>query len=310
MDNYRVLVVDDCIDEATVLCDGLELNGYRAEAVYTGLSALERCRAGGVQLVLLDVGLPDVEGYEVCRRLKDDPETADIPVIFVTARGSSEDVSLGYNLGAVGYIVKPYNLPIVMVHVDHAMRTRPEQDGETAPALSMLGDPTFTDPLTGLRNRRYLLERLQEETEKSRRYGYPICLLLVDVEEITPIEAPLDGFFIDDLLCEIAMAMRNNSRNFDIIARYEGNTFAALLPHTTKGDGMSYARKIDGEVRAATLHDPCCPMLAQLSFGIAAHTIEEPARDADHVLTTAMRDLLRSKSSTVASEPGKEFGMS
>jgi len=122
--DYKVCVADDCVDETDVLCQGLQLHNYDPVPVYTGQECLDTCERGDIDLLLLDVGLPDIDGYEICRRLKDNPKTRDIAVIFVTARGAERDVSHGYRLGAVDYITKPFNLPMVMVRVDAAMRTR------------------------------------------------------------------------------------------------------------------------------------------------------------------------------------------
>ncbi|HRZ17158.1 MAG TPA: response regulator, partial [Candidatus Hydrogenedentes bacterium] len=190
--------MDDCVDEALVLCEGLRLNGYEAVAVHTGAEALQRCAQGDIELILLDVGLPDLDGYEVCRRLKARPETADIPVVFVTARGSSTDVDHGYSLGAVNYIVKPYNLPFVMVLVDSALRTR----SATGPLPTPLEDPVYTDGLTGLKNRRFLYERLHEETDKARRYGYPVSCILVEFEEPPDAEETERTLSLEDMMVE------------------------------------------------------------------------------------------------------------
>ena len=114
---FKVCVVDDCIDEATVLCEGLKLHGYEAVMVHTGKDAVERVSQGDIHLVLLDVGLPDIEGYEVCQRLKANPATSRIPVIFVTARGDTEDESRGFAVGAVDYIAKPISAAIVRARV-------------------------------------------------------------------------------------------------------------------------------------------------------------------------------------------------
>ncbi len=294
MAHARVLVIDDSADAAIVLCEGLKLHDYEAEAVDTGEAALARCAEGGIDLILLDVGLPDVDGYEVCRRLKADEATRDIIVMFVTAQGAPEDISLGYQLGAVDYITKPFNLPMVMIRVDSAMRTRQMSD---AFQLSSEGvtDVAYTDHLTGLRNRRFLLERLQEEVEKAHRYDYPVSCLVVDVDEVVPVDDELGATSMDDLLAEIALTMRNTSRTYDILARYDGALFAAVLPHARLEDAMSYAGKIQREIGATTFSDPSFPTQAKLSFGIVTCR-NGSSRGAEQLLGEAMRRLLQAKS--------------
>ncbi len=295
MQSIKICVVDDCVDEATVLCDGLKMFGYDAVAAYSGSEALECCRNSAVHLVLLDVGLPDIDGYEVCRRLKQDPVTQDIPVIFVTARGSSNDVALGYDLGAVDYIAKPYNLPIVIIHVDAALRTR-QGALELVSGPYLLTDPVYTDQLTGLRNRRFLVERLQEEAEKAHRYRYPVSCLMLELDDGLALRSEGDASLSDDALIEIAMALRNSSRTFDILARYDDAQFAAVLPHIRLQDAIAYANKIQQEVDMAAMGDSWGDVEPKLCFGIVTSTDGPRAPSADELLSEAMRHLLRAKS--------------
>lgn len=294
MAHARVLVVDDSEDEAILLCEGLKLHDYEAESAGSGTAALTRCAEGGIDLVLLDVSLPDIEGYEVCKRLKADPATRDIAVIFVTGRGAPEDISLGIQLGAVDYITKPFNLPMIMVRVDSAIRARRMNDLMQT-AAEGITDVAYTDHLTGLRNRRFLMERLQEECEKAHRYDYPVSCLVVDIDEVVAVDEELGATAMDDLLAEVAMTMRNTSRTYDILARYDGGLFAAVLPHARLDDAMSYAKKIQREVGATTFSDPSFPTQAKLSFGIVTCR-NGSTRGAEHLLGEAMRRLLHAKS--------------
>jgi diguanylate cyclase (GGDEF)-like protein len=289
--HYKVLVADDCVDEVMILCHGLEMHNYEAVGVHTGLDAVKRCEEGDIDLLLLDIGLPDIDGYEVFRRLKANHKTSNIPVIFVTAKGAPEDIARGYELGAVDYIAKPYNLPIVMLRVDCSMRTKQMME-YAGGQVDYLHDSIYTDQLTGLRNRRFLIERLQEEIEKSHRYKYPVSCLLVDVDEILPEDADLGAASMDDLLAEIALAIRNSSRFYDILARFDGALFAAVLPHAALKDAVSYANKIQEEITSTTFHDPGFPTHAKLSFGIVSCS-NGAASGADGILGEAMKNLFK-----------------
>lgn len=289
MQPYRVCVADDCVDEVAVLCEGLKLHSYEAVPAYTGQEALERCAQGSIDLLLLDIGLPDIDGHEVCRRLKENPKTSDIPIVFVTARGAANDVSEGYRLGAVDYIAKPYNLPIVMVRVEAAMRTRQVMDYlQSRP--DPLGDTIYTDHLTGLRNRRYLLERLQEEAEKAHRHKHYLSCIVLDVDDIVALDEELGAVSMDDLLVEVALAVRNASRNSDILARYEDSRFAVVLPHVELENAIKYAEKIDEEISSTIFSDPRCPTRARVSFGIVSCS-NGHAIGADQILAEAARNL-------------------
>lgn len=293
--SIKICVVDDFIDEATILCEGLKLFGYDAVAAHTGEDALRVVSQQDIHLVLLDVGLPDIDGYEVCKRLKANPETRDIPVIFVTARGSSGDVAHGYDLGAVDYVAKPYNLPIIIVHVDAALRTR-QNTTDIISGPFLLTDPVYTDQLTGLRNRRFLFERLQEETEKACRYQYPLSCLMLELEESAPAEDAPASF--EDMLVEVAIAMRNSSRAFDILARYDDTQFAAVLPHIHLQDAVSYANKIRREVVDSMDLGAWRSDGSDLAFGIVTCANGKRPPTADELLGEAMRNLFRAKSNT------------
>jgi diguanylate cyclase (GGDEF)-like protein len=287
-------VVDDCPDTAQILCEGLRLNGYEAVAVHSGVEALDICKKGRFDLMLLDICLPDISGYDVCQRLKQDPETRDMVIVFVTAKGSQEDIIKGFRMGAADYITKPYNLPMVIVRVEAAMRMKELQD-KLRQQDDMLQDTAYTDALTGLRNRRYLLERLQEEVEKAHRYNYPVSCIVLDIDEVEALDDELGAAPMDDLLAELAMSLRNYSRTFDIIARYDGTLFVAVLPHTPLDQAVGYASKIMRELDGTTFSDPSFPTQAKVSMGIACCR-NGSAHGAEYVLGEAMRGLLHAKS--------------
>ncbi|HNR29728.1 MAG TPA: diguanylate cyclase [Candidatus Hydrogenedentes bacterium] len=294
MKTWRVCVADDDVDAASVLVEGLLANNYEAQAVYSGEAALEACRAGEVDLILLDVAMPDVDGFSVCKQLKEDPRTRDIAVVFVTVHGSEENVRRGFELGAADYVTKPYNLPFVMLRIESVMRTRQVNDVLRSNPEPIF-DPAYTDYLTGLRNRRYLLERLQEEVEKAQRYNHPVSCVVVEVDELHAVEEDQGTASIDDILAELALALRNASRNYDVLARYDGAIFAAVLPHSPLSEALCYARKILREIEAVTFNDPCFPTQAGVSIGVVTCR-NSKAAGAEQVLGEAMKNLLRAKS--------------
>lgn len=293
MQRYRVCVADDNEDVAAVLCEGLKANGYETFAVHSGEEALEACQRRNIDLILLDVCFPGINGYDVCKRLKSDPRSSHIVVVFVTVKGSREDIARGYELGAVDYIVKPYNLPMVMLRVDAAMRSRAAQDALRAED-DHLGDSAYTDCLTGLRNRRFLLERLDEEVEEAHRYDYPVSCVVFDVDEVSALDEELGPASLDDLLAELAMSMRNYSRTYDVLARYDGTVFATVLPHAPLENAVDYAAKILADVDATTFSDPSFPTQVRLRAGVVTCK-NGAAKGAEFVMGEAMRSLLQAR---------------
>lgn len=294
---YRVCVADDSDESVAVLTEGLRQNNYEAIAAHSGEEALRICESGDIDLILLDVCMPDIDGYEVCRRLKESPKTRDIVVIFVTVRGAQEDISHGYSLGAADYITKPYNLPMVMIRVDAAMRSKETRE-KLKIEYDFLHDTAYTDSLTGLRNRRYLMERLQEEVEKAHRYNFPVSCVVFDVDQIRALDEELGPVSVDDLLVEIALTIRHYSRTFDVVARFDGTQFAAVLPHTDTEQAKCYANNILNEVNSTIFSDPSFPTEAELSVGIVTCR-NGTASSAEQVMGEAMRGLLQARSQQV-----------
>ncbi len=292
---FKVCVVDDHVESATVLCEGLKLNNYDAVQVHCGLDGLAACEAGDIDLVLLDIVLPDVDGYEICRRLKSSDKTREIPVVFVSVKGETEDIRFGYSIGAADYITKPYNLPMVMVRVEAVLRGHAAPGRSANPEMD-LRDSGYTDQLTGLRNKHYLLERLQEEVDKAHRYDYPVSCVVFDLDEVLAVDSDTGPVSDDDLLAEIAIALRTHTRTHDILARYDGTMFAAILPHTPLDDALGYCRKIVEDMDATTFSDPNFPTKARMSVGVVSCR-NGGVRVAQEVLGEAMRNLFQAKQS-------------
>lgn len=290
----KVCVVDDHPEAAEILCEGLSYHDYESFACHSGQEALDLCAAERIDLVLLDIVMPGMDGFEVCKRLKEAAETKHIAVIFVSGKDAPDDVSKGYTLGAVDYITKPYNLPMVMVRVESALQ-KMNQEQPLHVRHEGVMDSAYTDNLTGLRNRRYLMERIQEEVEKAHRYNYPVSCAIFDVDDIQAIDEETGSVEMNDLLVEIAMAFRNYSRAYDVLARYDDSMFAVMLPHTPLEDAIGYGKKLMDEIDATTFSDPNYPTRASMSVGVVTCQNGD-AINAELIFGEAMRSLLKAKS--------------
>jgi diguanylate cyclase (GGDEF)-like protein len=299
----RVCVVDDEAALAEVICEGLKATGIHAVPAGSGAEALEICAKGGIDLALLDIAMPGMDGYDVCRRLKANPATKDIVVIFVTGRGEPEDHEIGFALGAADYVTKPFNLPMLMLRVESALRMHRAR-GPAGPSGDAGADAAYTDQTTGLRNRRFLMERLQEEVDKAHRYNYPVSCVIMDVDGVEALNATAGAAELNDLLAEVAMSIRGYTRSYDVLARYDGTLFVALLPHTELANAIKYGEKIMDDVDASVFSEPACPTKATLSVGVVTFQ-NGTATAADLVFGEAMRTLLKAKS---LPKPHRIFG--
>ncbi len=269
LDVPRILVVDDEKDEVDILVEVVESEGYRAAGAYNGDQALSIARQGDVDLILLDVVMPGMNGYQVCQELKSDDRTRDIPVIFVTVKGTIEEVTGGLDIGAHDYITKPYDLLIVMARVRAALRAKKLQDTLRMQNIE-LRDQTYTDELTGLRNTRYFCERLDEETDRATRYGYPLSCVMIEMGQFKELEDAVGEAREEDIIAELGMILKTHSRSFDTVSRFEDAQFWALLPHTTLDDAFSYAEKVRSQIEETLFSYPSAPSKVSIHIGVCS----------------------------------------
>jgi diguanylate cyclase (GGDEF)-like protein len=203
----------------------------------SGEQALALCRDKQPDLVLLDVIMPGMDGLETCQRLKEDADTADIPVIFVTSQNSPEEETHGLEVGAVDFISKPVNPAVVRARVKTQLTLKAQTD-----ALRMLAS---LDGLTGVPNRRIFDERLNAEWRACRRSGSPLSLLMIDVDHFKLYNdhyGHLDG---DQCLKALASALASSvERGRDMLARFGGEEFVCLLPDTDLEGAKHIAEKL------------------------------------------------------------------
>ena len=265
----RILIVDDEKDEVDILVELVESEGYRAAAAYGGDEALSIARKGDVDLILLDVVMPGKNGYEVCEELKSDDRTRHVPVIFVTVKGAVTEVTGGLDLGAHDYITKPYDIPVVMARTRAALRAKKLQDRLRMENIE-LRDQTYTDELTGLRNTRYFYERLDEETDRSTRYAYPLSCVMIEMDEFKEVDDLLGSAREEDIIGEVGMILKTCSRSFDTIVRHEDAQFWALLPHTSLEDALSYAENVRSQIEETLFAYPSAPSKVSIHIGVCS----------------------------------------
>ncbi len=219
-----ILIVDDQPTNIQILAEALQPR-YEIMAATNGLLALELAQQDDQpDLILLDVIMPGIDGYEVCRRLKKSERTKSIPIIFVTAQSGAKEEEFGLNLGAVDYISKPYSLPIVLARVRNHLRMKRKTD--------LLENLAALDGLTGIPNRRGFDTTLNAEWKRAVRGGGPLSVIMIDIDHFKQFNDNYGHGSGDECLRQIATALAECvSRTGDLIARYGGEEFVAILPH-------------------------------------------------------------------------------
>jgi diguanylate cyclase (GGDEF)-like protein len=219
---FTLLVVDDEKQNRTLLTELLQ-GDHRIILAKDGKQALDRAREHRPDLILLDVLMPEMDGYAVIRALKNDDQTRDIPVIFVTALDSAGDEERGLELGAVDYISKPFNPAIVRVRIRNHLQSVQQR--------RMLEQLAMLDSLTGIPNRRRFSEVYEQEWRRCMRDDVPLSLIVVDVDHFKAFNDNYGHAAGDEVLRRIASCLQTSLRRpGDFVARYGGEEFVMLLP--------------------------------------------------------------------------------
>jgi len=224
LEPQKVLIADDDPINRQVLADLLKPE-YTVLLAKNGEQALERAQRHAPDLVLLDVMMPDMDGYEVLRRLRADPQTAQITVIFISGLNRPEDEANGLKMGAADYIAKPYNATVVMARVAlHLQLVRQRR---------MLERLANVDGLTELANRRRFDELYAVEWQRAQRSGRPLSLALLDIDAFKQYNDHYGHPAGDRALRAVARAAGAGLRRpADLAARYGGEELVLLLPDT------------------------------------------------------------------------------
>ncbi|MBK4719356.1 diguanylate cyclase [Azospirillum sp. YIM DDC1] len=236
----KILVVDDIPSNVHVLSRILK-DDHEIYFATDGAKALELAQSRLPDLVLLDIMMPGMDGYEVCSRLKADPITRDIPVIFISAKSEVEDETYGLEVGAIDFISKPISPPIVKARVRNHLLLKRQTD--------LLRTLSFADGLTGIANRRRFDEVLLREWRRCARVQLPLSLIMLDVDQFKPYNDHYGHQAGDECLRAVAQLLAGQMmRPGDLIARYGGEEFVCLLPETDEDGAVQVAERLRGTV--------------------------------------------------------------
>jgi two-component system cell cycle response regulator len=252
LENTRgsILMVDDEPLNLKLLKLVLESKGYITTTALTGDEALQSLAAAPPDIILLDVIMPGIGGYELCRKIKADPKYSGIPVIFLTGLADGGDIVKGFEAGAVDYVRKPFNpaeiLARVEAHIElkRGRETIERQKAELEAANANLYQRSITDSLTGFYNRQYILDRLGQEMERSKRYGGVFSVLMLDIDHFKKVNDTYGHVEGDAALIRFSQATMRSLRTVDIIGRYGGEEFLAILPETDLKGAVVAAERI------------------------------------------------------------------
>ena len=261
-----ILIVDDMPINIQILARALK-SQYNVKVATKGQKALELAASDNPpDLILLDIMMPEMDGYEVIRRLKNESGTRRIPVIFITAKGEVEDESKGFAMGAVDYITKPFRLPVVEARV----KTQIELKLKT----EMLEKLVALDGLTNIANRRRLEEVLKIEWKRAVRNKQPLSVALIDIDWFKNYNDLYGHTCGDTCLKTVATSLQQALvRPADLMARYGGEEFMAVLPETDAKGAAKTSTNLCKHIAALKIPHADSQTAGHITVSIGAATI-------------------------------------
>ena len=237
-----ILVVDDMTTTLLLLHDLLK-DTYEVKIAKSGTKALEILESpNDIDLILLDIEMPDINGYDVCKRIKNNETIKNILIIFITGRTSQEDEEYGLNLGAIDYITKPFNKAIVKLRIKNYLDLKIKND--------MLERLSMYDGLTNIRNRRFFDETFEKTFNEIKRDKLSLAVLMIDIDFFKPYNDNYGHGQGDETLRKVAKALEKTiKRASDFVARYGGEEFVILLKDINKDGVEAVANNLLNAIR-------------------------------------------------------------
>ena len=280
----RILVVEDDPDIAMTISEGLEDEGYLVQQARDGRQGVAQALSMRPDLILLDVNLPLIDGFEAAVQLRESAITRPVPIIFLSARPDLSARVRHLQLENIDFISKPF--------AGDELLTRIEQALIGARAQQKLQYQATVDELTGLGNLGMFRARLAEEHKRFSRYGSPLSLAMIDVDKLKSINDTHGHVAGSDALRAIADVLRRQARTTDLAARYGGDEFVVLLPHTPPAEALVFAERVRDKIEMLTVHGfhPTVSIgVASLSQPGTLETDEQLLRRADAAAYAAKR---------------------
>jgi two-component system, cell cycle response regulator len=260
-----ILAIDDSPEIHQLLKVRLKNLDVELAHANCGFDGFEQAIASNPDLILLDVMMPDASGFDICRKLKATTETRNIPVIFLTGASDVDQKVLGFDVGAVDYIQKPFDSAELNARVRAALRTKRFQD--------MLAQRAMIDGLTGLWNRAHFDQRMHEEVAAAARYDRPMSLIMMDVDKFKNLNDNHGHPFGDEVLQAVGDVLQDSARTSDWPCRYGGEEFGLILRETDLEGAVIMAERVREEIESLQLRNKAQLVPVTASFGVVSSTL-------------------------------------
>lgn len=285
----KILIVDD-VPENLEIINGILEEDYEVFLATSGKQAIDIAVAENPDLILLDVMMPDMNGYDVCRELKSHKQFRHIPIIFLTSMNNPESEAKGLELGAIDYIIKPFNPDIVEMRIKNHLELKRHRD--------ILENLSSRDGLTGIANRRRFDEFFEQEWWRAKRKKTQLSLILMDIDHFKQYNDNYGHLAGDDCLKQIALTLDNQlKRPTDLIARYGGEEFVCILPDTDNKGALQIAKqfmKSISDLKIPHSYSNAADHVT-ISLGVATITPSNSSLSKEELIKVADKNLYEAK---------------
>jgi two-component system cell cycle response regulator len=286
--NFDVLVVDDEPDKRGVIAMRLKLEGHNVREAENAAEALELFEQSAPDLLVTDISMPGLDGFQLIERVQQNPLWTDIPVLIQTAHATTpEHMTRAAELGALAYVTDPTNLDLLIARARVLLKLKER--------LDTLTEQASTDALTGIANRRRFNARLERELSRAARTRRPFCLILLDLDHFKRINDEFGHPRGDDVLACVGELLAEHIRGMDTAARYGGEEFALIVPETGVQGGIETAERLRRAIQSDCLSVGVGTVTC--SFGVAEYPSDVGANGnhAQGLIAAADRALYAAK---------------
>ncbi|KNZ70670.1 response regulator receiver modulated diguanylate cyclase [Thermincola ferriacetica] len=276
----HILIVEDNPLTANQLKSFLETVGYKVSLCLNAEQARNFLTEETPDLIILDIILPDTDGYELCRWIREETRLRLIPIIFVSAKDGLDDKVLGLQAGGDDYITKPFAMEELLARIEVILQR-----------MRVFHELSMRDELTGSYNRRYFNERLTEEVHRVKRYGRPLTVAMIDIDHFKQVNDTYGHQVGDFVLTKLVEFLQNNLRKSDLVARFGGEEFVVLLTEIDADSAERLMERIRSALENATFIYNREPLFEKISVKITVSiglaSCPKDATDPERIISLA-----------------------
>jgi two-component system cell cycle response regulator len=290
----RVLAVEDNPLDLKLIRSYLDRQAYELITADSGEAALDMAAREKIDVMLLDVVLPGMDGFEVCRRLKADARTRNIQDVMITGLSDLESKIMGVEQGADDFLVKPINKREIQARILALLRKKSYLD-QICSHYEMAISSAIMDDLTGLYNRAYFINSLELEIKRSRRQKYTIALTMMDIDDFKLYNDRIGHLDGDMLLRELSQVIRLSVREVDMAVRYGGEEFAIIMPYTDRAEAVTATERVLDMIRTHPYSNARVAKVKPVTMSAGVAVFPEDAESVNGLICRADEMLYKAK---------------